>query len=69
MLINYTYYIPRSNVALDVMLNALTIYKINIVPLIKSIMNATLAIGDVMHVAILLLLLLFLFLNKSVCWH
>lgn len=56
MLINYTYYIPRSNVALDVMLNALTIYKINIVPLIKSIMNATLAIGDVMHVAILLLL-------------
>lgn len=66
MLINYTYYIPRSNVALDVMLNALTIYKINIVPLIKSIMNATLAIGDVMHVAILLLLFLK---NKSVCWH
>lgn len=66
MLINYTYYIPRSNVALDVMLNALTIYKINIVPLIKSIMNATLAIGDVMHVAILLLLF---FKNKSVCWH
>ena len=65
MLINYTYYIPRSNVALDVMLNALTIYKINIVPLIKSIMNATLAIGDVMHVAILLLFLK----NKSVCWH
>ena len=48
------------------MLNALTIYKINIVPLIKSIMNATLAIGDVMHVAILLLLFLK---NKSVCWH